>query len=89
MIRNSAPVHPGEILREGFLAPKRVSADALAQAIGVPRGEVEQLARERAPITADMAARLARHFGTTDQFWMGLQAQHDRWAGKRGSACSS
>jgi len=77
MINSFAPVHPGEILRDGFLAPTHLSAHSLARAIGVPPRRIERIASEEAPITSDTAMRLARYFGTTVQFWMGLQAQHD------------
>jgi antitoxin HigA-1 len=77
MINNLAPVHPGEILRDGFLTPTGLSAHTLARVIGVPPSRIEQIASEEAPITTDTAMRLARYFGTTVQFWMGLQAQHD------------
>ena len=50
---------------------------ALAQACGVPRTRIERLAREETPVTADTALRLARYFGTTAEFWMGLQTQYD------------
>jgi antitoxin HigA-1 len=77
MISYLAPVHPGEILRDGFLAPTGLSAHALARAIGVPPSRMERIASGDAPVTADVAMRLARYFGTTVHFWMGLQAQHD------------
>jgi antitoxin HigA-1 len=72
-----APVHPGEVLREDFLVPMQLSAYAVARACGVPRTRIERLVREETPITADTALRLARYFGTTAAFWMGMQAQHD------------
>jgi addiction module HigA family antidote len=77
MINQLAPVHPGEILREGFLAPLRLSAHTVARAIGMPPMAIERLAREEAEVTADTAVRLARYFGTTAQSWIGLQNQHD------------
>src|ERR1700752_4462550 len=77
MISNLATVPPGEILRDGFLPPPAPSAHALARVIGVPPSRIEQIASEEAPITTDTAVRLARYFGTTVQFWMGRQAQHD------------
>jgi len=77
MTRKLAPVHPGEILREEFLVPMNLSPYAVARAIGVPRTRIERLAREETPVTADTALRLAKYFGTTAAFWMGLQAQHD------------
>jgi addiction module HigA family antidote len=75
------PVHPGEILREEFLGPMDLTPYAVAAACGVPRTRIEWLAREETPVTADTALRLARYFGTTPAFWMGLQAQYDlEWA---------
>ena len=71
------PVHPGEVLREEFLVPMRITAYAVAHACGVPRTRIERLAREETPVSADTALRLARYFGTTAEFWMGIQAQHD------------
>jgi addiction module HigA family antidote len=71
------PVHPGEILREEFLLPMRLTPYAVARACGVPRTRIERLAREESPVTADTALRLARYFGTSAAFWMGLQAQFD------------
>ena len=77
MAKKLAPVHPGEILREEFLRPMNLSPYAVAGAIGVPRTRIERLAREETPVTAETALRLAKYFGTTAAFWMGLQAQHD------------
>jgi addiction module HigA family antidote len=72
-----APVHPGEILREEFLAPLGMSAGALAKALRVPRTRIERLVREETPVTVDTALRLARYWGSTPDFWLGLQAQFD------------
>ena len=77
MSRRLPPIHPGEVLREEFLVPMKLSPFAVARAIGVPRTRIERLAREETPITADTALRLAKYFGTTAAFWMGMQAQHD------------
>lgn len=71
------PIHPGEILREEFLVPLSLSANALAIALGVPAPRINDIARERRGITADTALRLARYFGTSAEFWMGLQADYD------------
>ncbi len=77
-IRNGMrPIHPGEILREEFLLPLSLSANALAIALGVPAPRINDVARERRGITADTALRLARYFGTSAEFWMGLQADYD------------
>jgi len=72
-----APVHPGEVLREDFLNPMRLSPYAVARACGVPRTRIERVARGEAPIAADTALRLARYLGTTPAFWMNIQAQFD------------
>jgi antitoxin HigA-1 len=83
-----APVHPGEILREEFLAPLGMSAHALAMALRVPAPRIHDITREQRAITPDTALRLARYFGTTAEFWLGLQAAYDlrvteRTAGER------
>jgi len=77
MARRLPPIHPGEVLREEFLVPLKLTPYAIAQACGVPRTRIERLAREETPVTADTALRLARYFGTTAEFWMGMQAQYD------------
>lgn len=71
------PIHPGEVLREEFLVPLGLSAHALAQALRVPAPRVNDIVRERRGISPDTALRLARHFGTTPQFWLNLQASYD------------
>lgn len=71
------PIHPGEILREEFLVPLRLSANALALALKVPSQRINEIVRERRPITADTALRLARHLGTTAEFWLNLQSAYD------------
>jgi antitoxin HigA-1 len=77
MVKRLAPVHPGEVLREDFLKSMKLTAYAVARACGVPRTRIERLAREETPVTADTALRLAKYFGTTAAFWMGMQAQYD------------
>jgi antitoxin HigA-1 len=71
------PIHPGEVLREEFLLPLGLSAHALSQALRIPAPRVNDIVRERRSVTPDTALRLARHFGTTAQFWMNLQASYD------------
>jgi antitoxin HigA-1 len=71
------PVHPGEILREEFLVPLSLSAYALAAACYVPRTRIERLVREETPVTPDTALRLARYFGGTAEFWLGIQTRYD------------
>ncbi|MBX9828151.1 MAG: HigA family addiction module antidote protein [Xanthobacteraceae bacterium] len=77
MAKRLPPIHPGEVLREEFLVPLKLTPYALAQACGVPRTRIERLAREETPVTADTALRLARYFGTSAEFWMGMQAQYE------------
>jgi addiction module HigA family antidote len=76
-------IHPGGILRDDFLQPMKISVYALAQAIKVPRSRVNDIALGHRGITADTAFRLARHFGTTPDFWTNLQARHDLEAADR------
>jgi len=71
------PVHPGEILREEFLEPMKISVYTLAQAIKVPRSRVNDVVLGRRGITTDTAFRLARYFGMTPEFWINLQARYD------------
>jgi antitoxin HigA-1 len=77
MAKRLPPVHPGEVLREDFLRPMSLSPYAVARAVGVPRTRIERLANEQTAVTADTALRLAKYFGTTPAFWMGMQAQYD------------
>jgi antitoxin HigA-1 len=77
MAKKLPPVHPGEVLREEFLRPMSLSPYMVARALGVPRTRIERLANEQTSVTADTALRLARYFGTTPAFWMGMQAQYD------------
>ena len=76
-------VHPGEVLRDEFLEPMKISVYALAQAIKVPRSRVNDIVLGRRSITADTALRLARYFGTSPDLWINLQARHDLEAADR------
>ncbi len=71
------PIHPGAILREDFMLPFSLSANALAMALHVPQSRLGEIVAGRRLVTADTALRLARHFGTTPAFWLNLQATHD------------
>ncbi len=71
------PVHPGEILREDFLIPLGMSANALSKALNVPAPRINDIVRERRGVTADTAMRLARYFGGDARSWMNLQAAYD------------
>jgi len=70
-------IHPGEILREDFLKPLSLSANRLALDIHVPVTRITDILRGRRAITTDTALRLARYFGTTAQFWLNLQRDHE------------
>jgi addiction module HigA family antidote len=72
-----APVHPGEILLEEFLRPLGVSQYQLAKQIGVPGRRINEIVHGQRRISADTALRLARYFGTSERFWMNLQARYD------------
>ena len=71
------PVHPGEVLLEEFLKPMGISQNKLAISIGVPPRRINEIVLEKRKITADTALRLARFFGTSAEFWLGLQSQYD------------
>jgi addiction module HigA family antidote len=75
--RKVSPVHPGEVLQEEFLKPLGVSQYRLAKEISVPPRRVNEIVHGSRAITADTALRLARYFGTTDRFWLNLQARYD------------
>ena len=71
------PVHPGEVLSEEFLKPMNLSQNRLALNIGVPARRINEIVLGKRRISADTALRLARYFGTSAEFWLGLQAQYD------------
>src|SRR5215470_9147068 len=77
MAKKLPPVHPGEILREEFLVPLKLTPYAVAAALNVPRTRIERIAREEKPITADTALRLGKFFKTGAAFWMNIQARFD------------
>ena len=71
------PMHPGEVLREEFMAPYGLSAGKVAKACHLPRTRIERVAKEEIGITPDTAVRLSLYFGTTTEFWLNLQAHYD------------
>jgi antitoxin HigA-1 len=77
IVNGMRPIHPGEILREEFMIPIGLSAHALAMALRVPAPRINDIVRERRTVTADTALRLARYFGTSAEFWLGLQSDYD------------
>lgn len=71
------PVHPGEVLREDFLKALGMSQYALAQALGVPEMRISAIVNGKRGISPDTALRLGRYFGTTPEFWLGMQTTYD------------
>ena len=71
------PVHPGEVLSEEFLKPMNLSQNRLAINIGVDARRINEIVLGVRSVTADTALRLARYFGVSPQFWMGLQSEYD------------
>ena len=72
-----APVHPGEVLLEEFLEPMGISQYRLAKEISVPPRRVNEIVHRVRGVSADTALRLARYFGTSERFWLNLQAQYE------------
>ncbi|MBI3914272.1 MAG: HigA family addiction module antidote protein [Chloroflexi bacterium] len=71
------PIHPGEVLHEEFIKPMGLSQTRLATEIGVPPRRINEIVLGKRSVTADTALRLSRYFGTSPQFWLGLQADFD------------
>jgi addiction module HigA family antidote len=76
-VNRMRPIHPGEILREEYLIPMGMSANAFALAIDVPANRVSDIVRERRGLTADTASRLARALGTSAEFWLNMQKTYE------------
>ena len=72
-----SPIHPGEVLLEEFIKPMDLSQNRLAIDIGVDARRINEIVLGKRAVTADTALRLARFFGNSPQFWMGLQSQYD------------
>jgi addiction module HigA family antidote len=77
MSKKLAPIHPGEVLLADFLEPLGLSQYRLAQGLSVPARRINEIVHGKRAISADTALRLARFFGTSEQFWLNLQARHD------------
>lgn len=71
------PWHPGEIIKEDFLADYGLTQYALANALKIPHSRLTAIIQGKRSVTADTAARLARYYGNDAQFWLGLQAEYD------------
>ena len=80
------PVHPGEILKEEYLKPMSLSANALAKALRVPAPRINDIVLQRRGVTADTAMRLARYFGGEAQSWLNLQMTYDLRVAERANA---
>jgi len=76
-INGMRPVHPGEVLREDFLKPLDMSANALAKALRVPASRINDIVLERRGVSVDTAMRLVRYFGGDVQSWLNLQTAYD------------
>ena len=74
---NLRAIHPGEILREEFLVPLALTSHKLAMSLHVPATRINDVVREKRSVTTDTAIRLARFFGTSAEFWLGLQSSYD------------
>jgi addiction module HigA family antidote len=77
MAKRLPPVHPGEVLLEEFLGPMGISQYRLAKDIAVPPRRINEIVHGTRAVSADTALRLARYFGTSERFWLNLQAQYD------------
>lgn len=77
MPRSLPSIHPGEILAEEFLAPFEITQYRLAKETSVPARRINEIVKGKRAISADTALRLARYFGTSDLFWLNLQAKYD------------
>ncbi|MFZ2234933.1 MAG: HigA family addiction module antitoxin [Dokdonella sp.] len=76
-MKNLPNIHPGEILLEEFLKPLEISQNALARAANVPPRRINEIVLGKRSVTADTAVRLAAALGTSERFWLGLQADYD------------
>lgn len=94
MIENKMrPIHPGEILREDFLKPLRMTPAALADQLDLPAALIIDIVKEKCSLSAEVAARITQHYGGDAQFWLNLQAsydlktaQHPRGPGRRAAS---
>jgi len=77
MSKKIPPLHPGEVLLEEFLKPMNISQNQLGRGLGVSARRINEIVHGKRSITADTALRLARYFGNSPQFWLGLQMDYD------------
>ncbi|RJX36455.1 MAG: addiction module antidote protein, HigA family [Desulfarculus sp.] len=76
-VKKLAPIHPGEVLFEEFMKPLGLSQNQVGRDLGVPPRRINEIIHGKRSITADTALRLARHFDTTEGFWLNLQQDYD------------
>jgi len=76
-MKTTMNIHPGEILQKDFLDPMEITAYKLSKAIGVQQTRISQITKGKTSITADMATRLSKFFGTSAEVWMNLQSKYD------------
>ncbi len=81
--RETRPTHPGEMLREDFMADYGLTVSGLAESLGVSRQTINEVLRERRAVSPAMALRLARVFGNTPEFWLNAQRAIDLWDAER------
>jgi addiction module HigA family antidote len=84
--KHRKPTHPGAIIKYDYIEPLSLTITTLAQNLDVSRVTVSKIINERAPVTADMALRLAKVFDTTAELWLGLQKQYDLWHAEHDSS---
>lgn len=77
--RNLPPVHPGEILREEYIAERRLTITEVAKGLGISLSSLSAIVNEQSGITAEMAVKLSEAFGNSSQFWINLQTNYDMW----------
>ena len=77
--RNLPPVHPGEILREEYIAERGLTITEVAKGLGISLNSLSAIVTEQSGITAEMAVKLSEAFGNSSQFWINLQTNYDMW----------
>ncbi|MDD9993177.1 MAG: HigA family addiction module antitoxin [Rhodospirillales bacterium] len=77
------PIHPGVTLREDFMEPLNLSANGLAEALGIPQNRISDIVRGRRGVSADTALRLERAFGVSAAFWLNLQSHYELEVARR------
>ncbi len=78
--------HPGELIREEYMKPLKLSVTSLAASLGISRKTLSTIVNERAGVTPDMALRLSRAFSTSPELWMNMQQGYDLWVAENGNS---